>query len=185
MILEGPSFSLPPRVKPPRIGGYLLQHCTGVTLTIALGCKVDYQYQTSPSSNYAMLRPEHESERSGFRSELHQTRYFERVILWLTSAFLMPQNTPYLHQEVTLRSTWIPSFLYLLTSTSSRALEIPSLSPSFFHSFQKSLREHEVTQSCPTLCDPVDCSPPDSSIHRIFQARILEWVAISFSRGSS
>ena len=128
---------------------------------------------------------EHESERSGFRSELHQTRYFERVILWLTSAFLMLQNTPYLHQEVTLRSTWIPSFLYLLTSTSSRALEIPSLSPSFFHSFQKSLREHEVTQSCPTLCDPVDCSPPDSSIHRIFQARILEWVAISFSRGSS
>ena len=64
MILEGPSFSLPPRVKPPRIGGYLLQHCTGVTLTIALGCKFDYQYQKSPSSNYAMLRPEHESEKS-------------------------------------------------------------------------------------------------------------------------
>ena len=43
----------------------------------------------------------------------------------------------------------------------------------------------EVAQSCLTLCDPVDCSPPDSSIHGIFQARILEWVAISFSRGSS
>ena len=43
----------------------------------------------------------------------------------------------------------------------------------------------EVTQSCPTLCDPMDCSLPDSSIHGIFQARILEWVAISFSRGSS
>ena len=40
-------------------------------------------------------------------------------------------------------------------------------------------------QSCPTLCDPVDCSPPGSSIHGILQARILEWVAISFSRGSS
>ena len=36
-----------------------------------------------------------------------------------------------------------------------------------------------------TLCDPVDCSPPGSSIHGILQARILEWVAISFSRGSS
>ena len=35
------------------------------------------------------------------------------------------------------------------------------------------------------LCDPVDCSPPDSSVHGILQARILEWVAISFSRGSS
>ena len=43
----------------------------------------------------------------------------------------------------------------------------------------------EVAQSCPTLCDPMDCSPPGSSIHGIFQARVLEWVAISFSRGSS
>ena len=37
-------------------------------------------------------------------------------------------------------------------------------------------KESEVTQSCLTLCDPMDCSPPDSSIHGIFQARILEWV---------
>ena len=42
-----------------------------------------------------------------------------------------------------------------------------------------------VAQSCPTLCDPVDCSPPDSSVHAVLQARILEWVAILFSRGSS
>ena len=41
------------------------------------------------------------------------------------------------------------------------------------------------SQSCPTLCDPMDCSLPGSSIHGIFQARILEWVAISFSRRSS
>ena len=40
-------------------------------------------------------------------------------------------------------------------------------------------------QSCPTLWDPLDCSPPGSSVHRIFQARILEWVAISSYRGSS
>ena len=38
------------------------------------------------------------------------------------------------------------------------------------------------TQSCPTLCNPVDCSTPSSSVHGISQARILEWVAISFSR---
>ena len=43
----------------------------------------------------------------------------------------------------------------------------------------------EVSQSCPTLCNPMDCSLPSSSVHGIFQARILEWVAISFSRGSS
>ena len=42
-----------------------------------------------------------------------------------------------------------------------------------------------VTQSCLTFCDPMDCSPPGSSVWRILQARILEWVAISFSRGSS
>ena len=42
-----------------------------------------------------------------------------------------------------------------------------------------------VTQSCLILCDPMDCSPPGSSVHEILQARILEWVAISFSRGSS
>ena len=40
-------------------------------------------------------------------------------------------------------------------------------------------------QLCPTLCDPVDCSLPDFSVHGIFQARILKWVAISSCRGSS
>ena len=45
--------------------------------------------------------------------------------------------------------------------------------------------ESEAAQSCPTLCDPMDCSLPGSSVHGIFQARILEWVAISISRGSS
>ena len=42
--------------------------------------------------------------------------------------------------------------------------------------------ESDVAQSCPTLSDPVDCSPPGSSIHGIFQARVLEWVAIAFSK---
>ena len=39
--------------------------------------------------------------------------------------------------------------------------------------------ESEVAQLCPTLSDPMDCSPPDSSVHGIFQARVLEWGAIS------
>ena len=43
--------------------------------------------------------------------------------------------------------------------------------------------ESEVTQLCPILCYPMVCSPPDSSVHGILQARILEWVAISFPRG--
>ena len=52
-------------------------------------------------------------------------------------------------------------------------------------------RHHEsevtvlVSQSCLTLCNPMNCSPPGSSVHGILQARILEWVAMPFSRGFS
>jgi hypothetical protein len=58
------------------------------------------------------------------------------------------------------------------------------------NSWRSFLRTHSevkmlVTQSCLTLCDPIDCNPPGSSVHGIRQARILEWVALSFSRGSS
>ena len=51
--------------------------------------------------------------------------------------------------------------------------------------WEKKEKESEVAQSCPTLCDPLDCSLPGSSVHGILQARIVEWVAISFCRGSS
>ena len=50
---------------------------------------------------------------------------------------------------------------------------------------QESESESEVAQSCLTLCNPMDCSLPGSSVHGIFQAVVLEWIAISFSRGSS
>ena len=43
----------------------------------------------------------------------------------------------------------------------------------------------KIAQSCPTLCDPMDCSLPGSSVHGILQAIVLEWIAISFSKGSS
>ena len=42
----------------------------------------------------------------------------------------------------------------------------------------------KLLKSCLTLCDPIDCSPPGSSVHGILQARILEWVAVSYCRGS-
>ena len=65
-----------------------------------------------------------------------------------------------------------------------------SLPPAWYQprcSFSTSslVRACSVTQSCPTLCNPVDCSPPASSVHGVLQARILEWVSISSSRGSS
>ena len=50
---------------------------------------------------------------------------------------------------------------------------------------RKMKSESEVAQSCPTLCDPMDCSLSGSSVHGIFQAIVLKWIAISFSRGSS
>ena len=49
----------------------------------------------------------------------------------------------------------------------------------------KILIESEVAQLCPTFCDPMNCSPPGSSAHGILQARVLEWVAMPSSRGSS
>ena len=67
--------------------------------------------------------------------------------------------------------------------------EISSLSHSIISHYFFALiieeSEIEVTQSCLTLCRHVDCSPPSSSVHGILQARTLEWIAISFSRGSS
>ena len=51
----------------------------------------------------------------------------------------------------------------------------------FLHQCMKVKSESEVAQSCPTLSNPVDCSLPGSSVHGIFQARVLEWGAIAFS----
>ena len=69
-------------------------------------------------------------------------------------------------------------------SYSSRSRGVPSRSqPSSYPPWKKV--KVLATQSCLTLGDPMDCSPPDSSAHEILQARILEWVVIPFSKGSS
>ena len=60
--------------------------------------------------------------------------------------------------------------------------QLLSLSSVHLH---KEIKQSGAAQSCPTLCDPMDYNLPDSSVHGIFQARVLEWVAIPFSRGSS
>ena len=58
---------------------------------------------------------------------------------------------------------------------------LPGVGCHFLLQCMKVKSESEVAQSCPTLSDPMDCSPPGSSIHGIFQARGLEWGAIAFS----
>ena len=73
-------------------------------------------------------------------------------------------------------------------SGSGTELVFPALAGSFFTTEPSRKPQHFLgmwAQSCHTLCDCMDCSPPGSSVHGIFQARILEWVAICFSRGSS
>ena len=63
--------------------------------------------------------------------------------------------------------------------------DAPRLESVWYATGEERKKESEVTQSCPTLCNPVDCSLPDFSVHGILQATILEWVVTSFSRGSS
>ena len=60
---------------------------------------------------------------------------------------------------------------------------ISSLDPQYLALVNEWMCVHALL--CPNLCDPMDCSPPVSSVHGILQARMLEWVVISFSRGSS
>ena len=57
----------------------------------------------------------------------------------------------------------------------------PGVGCHFLLQCMKVKSESEVAQSCPTLCNPMDCSLPDSSVHGIFQARVLEWGVIAFS----
>ena len=64
-------------------------------------------------------------------------------------------------------------------------LSLGKITASLTHSFRAVLCCAKSLQSCPTLCDPMDGSPPGSSVHGILQARILEWVAMPSSRGSS
>ena len=68
----------------------------------------------------------------------------------------------------------------------ARSHKIPGVTGKFSLGVQNEAEsESEIVQSCPTLCHPMDDNLPGSAVHGIFQARILEWAAISFSRGSS
>ena len=103
-----------------------------------------------------------------------------RLCLWvedLTLHLITMPDVPQLH----LKMTWLYS--YWVRSDHEFRIWLPGWEAGLLRSQRK--KESEVAQSCPTLCDPMDCSLQRSSIHGIFQARVLECVAISFSRGSS
>ena len=82
--------------------------------------------------------------------------------------------------QVILHQSWVQTLMafipdHLLESPPACAWKLTTWSE----------ESESVAQSCPTVCDLVDCSPPGSSVHGILQARILEWVTIPFSKGSS
>ena len=89
------------------------------------------------------------------------------------------QSRPFL-RRMGFSSITPPPNVYILIPV-LLALSLWSPSPEIATSVMKV--KVSVAQSCPTLCDPMDCSPPGSSVHGTLQARILEWVAIPFSRG--
>ena len=107
---------------------------------------------------------------------------------------LIPSDTPNTFKHFLLAHLTMPCIVPLCARLYDGALVRPyGLLPDlityrcyvFVNWMKYEVKWSEVTQSCPTLWDPVDYSPPGSSVHGILQARILEWVAIPFSRGSS
>ena len=103
------------------------------------------------------------------------------VTPWMILVGMHPSNHPQVRKRTSHCSQWpgdgVPS------SSSEIAAILISNPIDCFFSFLE--RVSEVAQLCLTLWDPMGCSLPDSTIHGVFQARILEWVAISFSRRSS
>ena len=104
----------------------------------------------------------------GTLKSLHQHHSSKASILWRSAFFIVQLSHPYVTTRKTIaltRWTFVGKVMSLLFNMLSAAAAAAA----------KSL------QSCPTLCDPIDGSPPGSPIPGILQARTLEWVAISFS----
>jgi len=107
----------------------------------------------------------------------------EIELTWRNFTNSLPRQVRYLYREFRLiKKNW---GLFLVNFTPLKKWEIPTSFHSSWTASRSSSGSSEVTQLCLTLCDLMDCSLPRSSAHGIFQARVLEWVAISFSRGSS
>ena len=126
-------------------------------------------------------------------SEFAQTHVPESVtpsnhLILYRPLLLLPSIFPSIRvfsNELTLHITW-PKYWSFSISPSSEHSGLISFRIDWFDFLSVQGSKHmKVTQSCLTLCDPMDYSLTDFSIHGIFQARILEWVAISFSRRSS
>ena len=114
----------------------------------------------------------------GTLKSLLQHHSSKASVLQLSAFFTVQLSHPHRTTGKTIaltRQTFVGKVISLLLNMLSRLVI----------TFLPSSSESKVAQSCLTLCDPMDCSLPGSSIHEILQARILECIAISLSRGSS
>ena len=111
-----------------------------------------------------------------FNEDINRQKVYAYYPIWykysmrLLKIYILPTHTVTVHRNY---SNYIRIFQFRLKQSNLLAV------------FNNILSVSEVAQSCSTLCGPMDCSLPGSFVHRIFQARVLEWVAVSFPRGSS
>ena len=117
-------------------------------------------------------------------------------LLWPNNILLYVHTTFYLFIHLWMDVGVVPSFWLLSDALVNIGISVQVLAFSSFGCIPKNRHTESCAnsvclsvcvhaQSRPSLCDPMDCSQPGSSVHGIFQASVLEWVAIPFSRGSS
>ena len=100
---------------------------------------------------------------------------FDQIFIkWITLAGRLPGKTGLWLRE---SQQCLPKWRYYSSSQNFDCLLLLSK----IYKNKRKVKWSEIAQSCPTICDPVDCSPPGSSIHGTLQARVLEWGATAFS----
>ena len=148
------------------------------------------KYQGTPSSTWTPV----------YRKFLFisLSTWLEILIKFIQKAFLLNKKESLFKKRFLTQmfrcTVWVPLSVFLLQGPRMPVPGLPEL-PSYLSYGQlagtqvfimtSSVMKVKVTQSCPTLCNPMDCSPPGFSVHGILQARILEGVAFPSSRGSS
>ena len=112
--------------------------------------------------------------------------FFNRVVCfswcWVVG---YPSHIGHITCKYFLLFSGLSSFLSMVSFDVQKGFSLITYHLFIFAFVSFSKVKSEVAQACQTLCDPMNCSLSGSSVHGIFQARVLEWVAISFSRGSS
>ena len=106
----------------------------------------------------------------------------EALLAWSASPLAVREQLGKWNKKRTLSG--IPEWWNTEAGEGDGGMNNKRFSQAFLLCLWKAVEHAKSVQSCLTLCDPMDCSPPGSSVHVISQARILEWVAISFSRRS-